>query len=104
MTPPPPGLLPVAYDDRFDANSTELRAARRLFAGTGVVGVETVAVAANGSLGLVTRFGDVSARLGGVAPTLVAAAVRLWGLAGDGRQWQGAPSTRLRLTAAHAPT
>ncbi|KAI8477110.1 MAG: strictosidine synthase [Monoraphidium minutum] len=60
MQAPPPGLVPVVYDDAFDPNSTDLRAAARHFAGDDrIAGVETVAVAPNGTLALINKFGEV---------------------------------------------
>jgi hypothetical protein len=64
MMLPPPGLLPITYDHGFAPNSTDLKAAKLLFSGDesgkgAIVGVETVAVAPNGSLGLVDRLGQV---------------------------------------------
>lgn len=61
MAAPPRGALPFAFDEAFAPPGAELRRAARHFAADGVEGVETVAVAPNGSLALADRFGRVRA-------------------------------------------
>jgi len=61
MQPPPPGSLPFPFDERFHVDNSALQAARRFFLGEGLVGVETVAVAPNGTLALVDAGNKVRA-------------------------------------------
>ncbi|GBF92573.1 hypothetical protein Rsub_05187 [Raphidocelis subcapitata] len=59
MGEPPAGSLPFAFDGRFDSRNAALRGAARWFEADGVAGVETVAVAPNGTLALIGERGEV---------------------------------------------
>ncbi|KAF8057272.1 OXSR1 [Scenedesmus sp. PABB004] len=58
MAEPPPGSLPVRWDAGFKPGNEALAAARVVLADR-IVGVETVAVAPDGRLGLVDKWGQI---------------------------------------------
>jgi hypothetical protein len=59
MQDPPPGTLPIKFNDSFVVDNAVLKQAEYILADR-VTGVETVAVAPDGSLGIVDKFGKVS--------------------------------------------
>ena len=65
MGEPPAGALPFAFDADFASGNAALRGAARWFEAQGVAGVETVAVAPNGTLALIGERGEVGGRFGG---------------------------------------
>jgi hypothetical protein len=59
MQDPPPGTLPIKFDDKFVVDNAALKQAEYILADR-LTGVETVAVAPDGSLGIVDKIGRVS--------------------------------------------
>lgn len=58
MAEPPPGSFPIGFNESFVVDDTSLQQAQYILADR-VTGAETVAVAPDGSLGIVDKFGRV---------------------------------------------
>jgi hypothetical protein len=59
MAEPPPGSLPVSFNSSFEVADISLTQAEYILLDK-LTGVETVAVAPDGRLGIVDKFGRVS--------------------------------------------